>query len=157
MSPTTSRATTPAAQPDDWRTNAPCRSEDPELFFPIGTSGPALVQIEQAKAVCRRCPVMERCLQWALETRQDFGVWGGLSEDERLRRSGRRRWNQRRMDGLTQTENILQNRLGELRALEASMLPDVEIARRMGTNAQTIVRVRNLLAAQNAAEGAKAG
>jgi WhiB family redox-sensing transcriptional regulator len=67
----------------DWRHRALCRDEDPELFFPIGTSGPALVQMEQAKAVCRRCPVMESCLDWALRSGQDSGVWGGLSEDER--------------------------------------------------------------------------
>ena len=50
----------------DWRHRALCRDEDPELFFPIGTTGPALVQIEQAKGVCRRCPVTESCLDWAL-------------------------------------------------------------------------------------------
>ena len=43
----------------DWRHDAICRDEDPELFFPIGTSGPALLQVEQAKAVCRRCRVTE--------------------------------------------------------------------------------------------------
>lgn len=67
----------------DWRHRAACRNEDPERFFPVGNTGPALLQIEEAKAVCRRCPVQEQCLQWALETRQDAGVWGGLSEDER--------------------------------------------------------------------------
>jgi WhiB family redox-sensing transcriptional regulator len=67
----------------DWRHRALCRDEDPELFFPIGTTGPAVVQIEQAKAVCRRCPVMQSCLEWALSSGQDSGVWGGLSEDER--------------------------------------------------------------------------
>ncbi|MFE5519840.1 WhiB family transcriptional regulator [Streptomyces virginiae] len=67
----------------DWRHNAVCREEDPELFFPIGNTGSALLQLEEAKAVCRRCPVMEACLQWALESGQDDGVWGGLSEDER--------------------------------------------------------------------------
>src|SRR3712207_7267816 len=46
----------------DWRHRALCRDEDPELFFPIGTTGPSLVQIEQAKGVCRRCPVTESCL-----------------------------------------------------------------------------------------------
>ncbi|HEY9376096.1 MAG TPA: WhiB family transcriptional regulator [Jiangellaceae bacterium] len=67
----------------DWRHVAACRDEDPELFFPIGNTGPALLQIEEAKSVCRRCPVREECLQFALETGQDAGVWGGLSEDER--------------------------------------------------------------------------
>ncbi|MGK5497294.1 WhiB family transcriptional regulator [Streptomyces sp. URMC 125] len=67
----------------DWRQRAACKNEEPELFFPVGTTGPALLEIEEAKSVCRRCPVMETCLAWALETGQDFGVWGGLSEDER--------------------------------------------------------------------------
>jgi len=67
----------------DWRHRAICRDEDPELFFPVGNSGPALLQIAEAKAVCGRCPVSNECLNWALETGQDAGVWGGLSEDER--------------------------------------------------------------------------
>lgn len=67
----------------DWRHRAICRDEDPELFFPIGNTGPALRQIEDAKSVCRRCPVTEECLTWALTSGQDSGVWGGLSEDER--------------------------------------------------------------------------
>lgn len=77
----------------DWRHNAACRTEDPELFFPVGNSGPALAQISEAKAVCRRCPVASTCLTWALETGQDAGVWGGMSEDERraLTRRVRRR------------------------------------------------------------------
>ncbi|GLW48936.1 hypothetical protein Stsp02_45970 [Streptomyces sp. NBRC 14336] len=69
---------------DDWRDRAACRREDPDLFFPIGTSGPALIQTARAKAVCGRCPVRERCLRWALETGQAVGVWGGTSEVERL-------------------------------------------------------------------------
>ena len=57
---------------------------DPELFFPIGNSGPALLQIDEAKQVCRRCSVMEECLRWAIESGQDAGrVRGGMSEDER--------------------------------------------------------------------------
>lgn len=67
----------------DFRTRAVCRDEDPELFFPVGTSGPALLQIAQAKSVCRRCPVVTECLEFALTSGEDFGVWGGASEDER--------------------------------------------------------------------------
>ena len=76
----------------DWRHAALCRNEDPELFFPIGTTGPAATQVQAAKVVCRRCPVVEPCLEWALETGQDAGVWGGTSEDERraLTRRGAR-------------------------------------------------------------------
>src|SRR6476659_3288531 len=67
----------------DWRHKAACLDKDPELFFPIGNTGPALLQIEEAKQVCRGCSVKDACLQWALEAGQDHGVWGGLSEDER--------------------------------------------------------------------------
>ena len=67
----------------DWRHIAACREVDPELFFPIGNSGPALLQIEEAKQVCRRCSVLDECLRWAIDSGQDAGVWGGMSEDER--------------------------------------------------------------------------
>ncbi|MGV0101525.1 WhiB family transcriptional regulator [Streptomyces californicus] len=78
---------------ENWRLHAACREEDPDLFFPIGTTGPAVVQTEEAKAVCRACPVQAACLEWALENRQDSGIWGGLSENERraLKRRNRRR------------------------------------------------------------------
>ncbi|MBO0850661.1 MAG: WhiB family transcriptional regulator [Pseudonocardia sp.] len=68
----------------DWRDGAACLGEDPELFFPIGTTGVGLRQVAQAKSVCRGCPVTGECLAWALDTGQLYGVWGGLSEDERL-------------------------------------------------------------------------
>jgi WhiB family transcriptional regulator, redox-sensing transcriptional regulator len=67
----------------DFRHSAACRDEDPELFFAVGTAGPALVQIAEAKAVCARCPVVAPCLAWALATGQDDGIWGGLTPDER--------------------------------------------------------------------------
>lgn len=71
-----------------WRAKAACLDEDPELFFPSGNTGSALVQVEQAKAVCRECPVITECLDWALDTGQHNGVWGGKSEDERRRIRG---------------------------------------------------------------------
>lgn len=74
----------PQAPRRDWLDRALCRERDPELFFPVGNQGPALLQIDEAKAVCRRCPVRPQCLLWALETNQESGVWGGVSEDELL-------------------------------------------------------------------------
>ena len=76
----------------EWVHRALCKDEDPELFFPIGNTGPAASQIDAAKAVCTRCPVRLECLEWAMRTVQDAGVWGGLSEEERraLRRSRKR-------------------------------------------------------------------
>ena len=68
---------------DLWRDAAACRSVDPELFFPIGSTGSALEHIAAAKTVCTNCPVTAQCLEFALETNQDAGVWGGTSEEER--------------------------------------------------------------------------
>ncbi|MET8565342.1 WhiB family transcriptional regulator [Streptomyces flaveolus] len=66
-----------------------CCSEDPELFFPVGSSGPALAQTAEAKAVCGRCPVRRECGEWAVGQGEDAGVWGGLTEEERRARSRR--------------------------------------------------------------------
>ena len=73
-----------------WLNQARCLNEDPELFFPVGNTGPALEQIEQAKSICRQCSVSAQCLEYAIKEKQDTGVWGGLSEDER--RSLKRRY-----------------------------------------------------------------
>lgn len=76
----------------EWIHRARCKDEDPELFFPVGNTGPAAVQIAAAKAICMRCDVRAECLEWAIATGQDSGVWGGMSEDERraLKRARRR-------------------------------------------------------------------
>ncbi|MFJ4846728.1 MULTISPECIES: WhiB family transcriptional regulator [unclassified Streptomyces] len=66
-----------------WWRSAACSDEDPELFFPVGASGPGAAQEERAKAVCERCPVEEQCLQWALDSGQNPGIWGGTTEDDR--------------------------------------------------------------------------
>jgi WhiB family transcriptional regulator, redox-sensing transcriptional regulator len=68
----------------DWRHHAACCGVDPDLFFPLGTAGASLPQIEQAKQICRTCPVRPPCLRWALD-HGDAGVWGGTTEEERRR------------------------------------------------------------------------
>ena len=77
----------------EWTGSALCIGEEPELFFPVGSTEPALEQTVRAKAICLRCPVILECLEWSLATAQDAGVWGGLSEEERreIRRERRRR------------------------------------------------------------------
>ena len=72
-----------------WRHDAACRLFDPDLFFPVGAVGPPEQQKRQAKSVCFKCPVRSECLRFAVATNQQFGIWGGLDEDER--RSFRRR------------------------------------------------------------------
>lgn len=74
----------------EWRREAACKDIDPNLFFPIGVTGPAVSQIETAKSICSGCPVKTQCLDFAITTNQEFGVWGGTTEDER--RVLRRRW-----------------------------------------------------------------
>jgi WhiB family transcriptional regulator, redox-sensing transcriptional regulator len=73
----------------DWRSLSACRDADPELFFPLSAWGPGQAQTASAKAVCASCQVRSDCLQFALRSGQEFGVWGGTSEDERraLRRA----------------------------------------------------------------------
>ena len=66
-----------------WRVDAACRDTDPALFFPVGTTGPAVDQIASAKQVCRSCLCKDACLDFALSTNQDTGVWGATSEEER--------------------------------------------------------------------------
>ena len=68
---------------DDWRDRAACRDTDPDLFFPVGTTGPAIEQIDAAKAVCLQCEAQAACLEFAITTNQESGIWGGTSEDER--------------------------------------------------------------------------
>jgi WhiB family transcriptional regulator, redox-sensing transcriptional regulator len=76
-----------------WQTSADCRAHKPtcgsdsDLFFhPENERGQAREQRESAaKAVCGRCPVLERCRQHALSVGETYGVWGGMSEAERVR------------------------------------------------------------------------
>ncbi|MEF3117969.1 WhiB family transcriptional regulator [Streptomyces chrestomyceticus] len=74
----------------EWWEKAACLDEDPELFFPVGVTGPAAQQQADAKAVCRRCPVAGECLEWALQTGQNYGIWGATDEEERRRLTIRR-------------------------------------------------------------------
>ena len=68
----------------DWRDRARCVGQDPELFFPIGDKDEAAKKIiDKAKAVCSKCTVVEECLSYSLETGQDSGIWGGMTENER--------------------------------------------------------------------------
>jgi hypothetical protein len=149
MSHTTRRASTVAAHPgDDWRTQAACTGDTAELFFPVGDNLKARAQADQAKTVCRRCPVREACLSWALETRQDEGVLGGLTEDERRVLHGRRRRHGYRSNAAA---HILNTRLEEFTELRNQGLDPLGIAQEMGTNVQTVNNVIHQLNARSAA------
>ena len=82
--------------PDDWRDRAACLGMDGELFFP-GKEDGSNTDNAAAKEVCEGCPVRHDCLEYALEAREKYGIWGGTSERERrdLRRErglGADRW-----------------------------------------------------------------
>ena len=81
----------------DWRHQAACRGMDVNLFFPPSYKAPAVLgQVEEARSVCRRCPVRATCLEWAVNTGQGDGIWGGLIPDERPRAKRRPRSSRRR-------------------------------------------------------------
>jgi WhiB family transcriptional regulator, redox-sensing transcriptional regulator len=74
-----------APQKTDWYDDAACRDADTTVFFPVSDA-----QAEEAKEICAICPVREACLEFAVETRQSDGVWGGLTPIERHRLIRRR-------------------------------------------------------------------
>ena len=65
--------------PLDWQRDAACRGMNRDLFFPEY----GFMLEPRVIATCHRCPVRERCLQWALDNDEENGVWGGLTEDQR--------------------------------------------------------------------------
>lgn len=75
----------PIADEWDWQYEGACRSMDPEMFFhPDGERGPRRRNRENAaKAVCASCPVLKLCRDQALALQEPYGIWGGLSEDDR--------------------------------------------------------------------------
>ena len=90
----TSRSTVGASQDEHWSRRAACKGEDPKLFFPAGTTGAALLDIEEAKRICRGCDVRGKCLAAAVEMGETNGVWGAVDfGDEKERANARRRYN----------------------------------------------------------------
>jgi WhiB family redox-sensing transcriptional regulator len=74
-----------SSPPDDLFTDAACKGADTSAFFPVSENGGG-----EAKAICATCPVAEQCLEYAIETHQPDGVWGGLTSVERHRLVRRR-------------------------------------------------------------------
>lgn len=70
-------------KPDDWREQSKCRDYDPEMWFPVSSGPERQVQVAMAAAICRRCPVQWDCGNWALDTGEQFGIWGGMDEAQR--------------------------------------------------------------------------
>lgn len=77
----------PILESYEWQFEGACANLDVSAFFsPEAERGAKRIHREEsAKAVCRTCPVMERCRQHALESREPYGVWGGMTAGERQR------------------------------------------------------------------------
>jgi WhiB family transcriptional regulator, redox-sensing transcriptional regulator len=69
-----------------WMADGNCRLHPPATFFPSDGVG-----VDRARKICKDCPVVNTCLEFALDERIDHGVWGGCSERERRRILKRRR------------------------------------------------------------------
>jgi WhiB family redox-sensing transcriptional regulator len=75
----------------DWRASGACLSADPDLFFPIATAGLAGRQITEARRICDGCQVRQQCLDFAMQTGETYGIWGGTTPEERTARRHRLR------------------------------------------------------------------
>lgn len=75
----------PSADKWNWQQHGACRGLGPESFFhPEGERGQARrARAAAAKRVCGSCPVLGQCRRHALRVREPYGVWGGLTEEER--------------------------------------------------------------------------
>lgn len=69
----------------EWRAAGACLSADPDLFFPIATGGAAVSQVTQAQRICAGCGVRQQCLEFAMQTGETYGIWGGTTPEERVR------------------------------------------------------------------------
>jgi WhiB family redox-sensing transcriptional regulator len=69
----------------DWRAAGACLAADPDLFFPVALGTGAISQIARAQRICAGCPVRQQCLDFAMRTREQAGIWGGTTPEERIR------------------------------------------------------------------------
>lgn len=160
MTTATRHATRPASPTaPDW-SQAVCAQTDPDLFFPDGVGNAITSQVKQAKKICAGCPVKAACLDWAIETGQVGGVWGGLDQDERrpLARGRTVRRIPMSCKGpgykehrygpqyATAAEGILGTRLAQVRELVGREAAVGEMAAALQTNAQTVRKVLEGLA-----------
>lgn len=71
----------------DWQIKGACRGSDPDTFYlPDNIRGQNKRSREAAaKSICQGCPVIKDCLQWAVSVQEPYGVWGGMTPEERNR------------------------------------------------------------------------
>jgi WhiB family redox-sensing transcriptional regulator len=136
-----------------WEDYASCRETDPDLFHPTGRD---VTMLRAAKDVCSGCPVRRSCLQDALDSQEDQGVRGGLSEEER-RRIHRRPSTAPHQAGMPTRAEAIAAEPGRYLQLVAEGRALFEIAKDLGTNVQTINNVARILAGNSATDCSAAG
>ncbi|MEV7246182.1 WhiB family transcriptional regulator [Streptomyces sp. NPDC093248] len=73
----------PRPERSDWRDQAACIGEDPEVFFPLADFSAPGTEASLARAICRRCPVIIACRTWAIDQGEDDGIWGATTAVQR--------------------------------------------------------------------------
>ncbi len=132
-----SRLPGPNADLWDWQLRGLCRGKDSSLFFnPEGERGAARTSREAAaKEICMNCPVLISCAEHALKVREPYGVWGGMTEDERLEHHARQKALARAQAAREKAARAQQAKLKEklLRDKAAAGTPSVRVGAAPGT------------------------
>lgn len=119
--------------PPAWHIDTPCSQADPECFFPEKGESTA-----NAKRICAGCDVREQCLEWALENRERFGVFGGLSERERRPLLEQR--DAARYEGTLRGKRDIGEDFREFEYILTSGESAEDACRRMGMTPTTLIR-----------------
>lgn len=114
----------------DW-SGAACEGMDTEHWFPVSGNGGMYAQ-----RICSFCPIRAACLDWAIESRQQFGIWGGLTEAERVEEI-RRRNKQARVNS---TVEFAQRRYQLATKLHRSGMSTQQIAEQMQVKVATVAK-----------------
>jgi WhiB family redox-sensing transcriptional regulator len=138
----------------DFQDQGACRDHDPELFFPVSASAANAPQIEQAKAVCMRCPVLETCRAYAL-AHNIQGIWGGMTEEERRQMRAREQQRQRELAAAQAVEEPVDEPADNEEQV-AVAVPSYQVARQRLTRANRALRLANEAGDAPAIEAAQA-
>lgn len=89
-----------------WQREGACRGVDPDLFFVEAVRGLMRDHLEaKAKAICATCPVLVTCREYGIQTQEPYGIWGGLTRQQRRAALRSYRWNTSRPHALTVGED----------------------------------------------------
>ena len=69
----------------NWRAASACLNADPDLFFPVAVGNAVSKQVSRALRLCQECTVRQHCLDFAMQTGEKEGIWGGTTPEERIR------------------------------------------------------------------------